>query len=67
MRTHRLSSALIVTDPLHAKRALTMSAELGIAAYPSPTPTSRYRTWRSKSGFLLREIYFYNVYLLSGQ
>jgi uncharacterized SAM-binding protein YcdF (DUF218 family) len=67
MRQHGLKSALIVTDPLHIKRALRMAEGLQIAASPAPTPTSRYRSWRSKMGFLLREIYFYNVYLVTGQ
>jgi uncharacterized SAM-binding protein YcdF (DUF218 family) len=67
MRARRLRTALIVTDPLHMKRALRMSAGLGMEAWPSPTPTSRYRTWRSKTGFLLRELYFYHWYLLTGQ
>jgi uncharacterized SAM-binding protein YcdF (DUF218 family) len=67
MRANGLAGALIVTDPLHIKRALRMSEGLGIQAWPSPTPTTRYRTWRSKTGFLLREIYFYNLYLLTGQ
>jgi uncharacterized SAM-binding protein YcdF (DUF218 family) len=67
MHSHRLGSALIVSDPLHMKRAMQMSSGLGIEASPSPTPTSRYRSWRSKTGFLLREIYFYNFYLLTGR
>jgi uncharacterized SAM-binding protein YcdF (DUF218 family) len=67
MREHQLKTALIVSDPLHMKRALRMAKGEGIGAFPSATPTSRYRTWRSKAGFLLREIYYYNVYLLTGQ
>ena len=63
----KLSTVLLVTDPLHMKRALRMCEGIGMACLPSPTPTSRYRTWRSKAGFLLREIYFYNVYLIAGQ
>jgi uncharacterized SAM-binding protein YcdF (DUF218 family) len=55
---------LIVSDPLHMKRAVTIARDLGLDAYPSPTPTSRYETWKSKSGFLLREGYFYASYLL---
>ena len=67
MQRHRLRSALIVTDPLHIKRSLRMARGLGIEAAPSPTPTTRYRSWRSKTGFLVREIYFYNVHLLTGE
>lgn len=66
MDTHRLSTALIVSDPLHMKRALRMARDTGINGYAAPTPTTRYRSWRSKTGFLLREVYFYNHYLLIG-
>ena len=59
-----LTKALIVSDPLHMKRAVTIARDLGIDAYPSPTPTSRYVTWKSKSGFLVREAFFYATYLL---
>jgi uncharacterized SAM-binding protein YcdF (DUF218 family) len=59
-----LTKALIVSDPLHMKRAVTIARDLGIDAYPSPTPTSRYITWKSKSGFLARETFFYTTYLL---
>lgn len=66
MDRYRLTSALIVSDPLHMKRALRMARDAGITAYGAPTPTTRYRSWRSKTGFLLREVYFYNHYLLIG-
>ena len=67
MAAHGMNSALIVSDPLHLKRALRMARDLEIKAYAAPTPTTRYRTWRSKVGFLLRELYFYNQYLITGQ
>ena len=57
-------SAIIVSDPLHLKRAATMAKDLGITAVTSPTPTSRYRSMGKKFEFLWREIYFYNRYLL---
>ena len=66
MRSERLRSALIVSDPLHMKRALRMASDVGIHAGASPTPTSRYRSWRSKAPFLLRETWFYTVYLITG-
>lgn len=61
-----LRTAAIVSDPLHMKRALRMSADLGIEAVSSPTPTTRYRGWRSKAAFLARELYFYHHYLVFG-
>jgi uncharacterized SAM-binding protein YcdF (DUF218 family) len=61
-----LRTAIIVTDPLHIKRALKMADGLGMVAAGSPTPTTRYKSWRSKLPFLLREIYFYNVHLILG-
>jgi uncharacterized SAM-binding protein YcdF (DUF218 family) len=67
MRDNGLKTALIVSDPLHMKRAMRMASDLRIRAAAAPTPTSRYRSWRSKAGFLLRELYFYNHYLVTGQ
>ena len=57
-----LSTFLIVSDPLHMKRATEMARDLGMTAFPSPTPTTRYETWGSKLPFLLRETYFYLSY-----
>lgn len=59
------SRILIVSDPLHMRRAMTIARDLGVNAYPSPTKTSRYRSWRTKMWFLLRETYYYVLYLLS--
>jgi uncharacterized SAM-binding protein YcdF (DUF218 family) len=59
-----LTTALIVSDPLHMRRAVTIARDLGIDAAPSPTPTTRYRTWRSKGRFLAREVVFYTLYLV---
>ena len=39
-----LSTFLIVSDPLHMKRATVMARDLGMCAFPSPTPTTRYQT-----------------------
>ncbi len=56
---------LLVSDPLHMRRALTMASDIGISAYSSPTPTSRYISVRTRLLFLLRESYFYSTYLLT--
>jgi uncharacterized SAM-binding protein YcdF (DUF218 family) len=61
-----LHSAILVSDPLHLKRSALMARDLGIPAVASPTPTSRYRSWKSKLGFLVREIYFYHHYQVTG-
>ncbi|MBW4611536.1 MAG: YdcF family protein [Hassallia sp. WJT32-NPBG1] len=62
--SHQLTKFLIVSDPLHLKRAVLMARDLGMDAYPSPTPTTRYRTLNSQLEFLTRETYFYFVYLV---
>ncbi|MBA3534032.1 MAG: YdcF family protein [Ardenticatenales bacterium] len=56
---------LVVSDPYHMRRAMALAEELGMNAYPSPTPTSRYRSTRAQTFFLLRETYFYATYLLA--
>ncbi|WP_414621806.1 YdcF family protein [Calothrix sp. CCY 0018] len=58
------SKFLIVSDPLHLKRAVLMAQDLGIDAYPAATPTTRYRTFKRKCEFLTRETYFYLIYSL---
>ena len=40
MRTHRLASAVFVSDRSHMLRVLRVASDLGIRAYGSPTPTS---------------------------
>ncbi|MUG96696.1 YdcF family protein [Scytonema sp. UIC 10036] len=60
----KLRKFLIVSDPLHLKRAVLMAQDMGMEAYPSPTPTTRYRSFKSQFEFLMRETYFYFVYLV---
>ena len=59
-----LKRILVVSDPLHMRRSVMMAHDLGIDAYPSPTPTTRYIGFQSKIQFLLREVYFYGSYLI---
>jgi uncharacterized SAM-binding protein YcdF (DUF218 family) len=66
MRQHGIESAVVVSDPLHMKRAMMMADDLGIVAASSPTPTSRYRSLKTKLRFLLRELYFIHHYLATG-
>lgn len=62
MDAEGFQSALIVSDPLHMKRAMVMADDYGINGFSSPTPTSMYRTWRTKLPFLFRETFFYVGY-----
>jgi uncharacterized SAM-binding protein YcdF (DUF218 family) len=59
-----LKRTLIVSDPLHMRRAVTEARDLGIDAYPSPTPSSRYTGVATRSRFTAREVYFYAQYLV---
>jgi uncharacterized SAM-binding protein YcdF (DUF218 family) len=62
---HGVRRVLIVSDPLHMKRAVLMARDVGLEADPSPTPSTRYRGLGSQAGMLARETYFYIGYLLS--
>ena len=63
---NNINTVLLVSDPLHMKRAMTMTQDLNINAASSPTPMSLYKSWRTKSGFLAREVFYYIGYLLFG-
>lgn len=56
---------LIVSDPLHMRRAVSMAEDLGLEAEPSPTPSTRYRSLTSRAGLLAHETYYYFGYLVS--
>lgn len=60
---HSLSRVLAVSDPLQMRRAIRMARDVGIDAYPSPTPTSRFQSWASQLPMLAREVYFYIEYM----
>lgn len=62
---HGVRKVLLVSDPLHMRRAAAMASDVGLAAEPSPTPSTRYRGLRSQAGLLARETYYYIGYLLS--
>lgn len=58
MEEHGLKDALIVSDPLHMKRAMRMASDYGIWAYTCPTPTTRFVSLKTKLPFLAREVFF---------
>lgn len=57
-----LATALVVSDPLHMRRAMRMAKDCGMTAYASPTPTTMYRSTDKKIEFLKRETFYYVGY-----
>lgn len=66
MDAHGLRTAILVSDPLHMRRAMWMAGDLGIAAVSSPTPTTRYRSLKTRLEFLRHELYYWHHYAFSG-
>ena len=62
---HGLKTVLIVSDPMHMKRAIAMAHDVGLDAYPSPTLTTRYTGFRSQISELSRETFYYLGYMFS--
>ncbi len=62
VKENNFSSVIVVSDPLHMKRAMLMCKDYGLEAYSSPTPTSKYTTAKSKISFLAREVFYYIGY-----
>lgn len=65
MDINDLKTALLVSDPFHIKRGVSICEHLGIAAYPSPTPTTMYQSKKVKRRFLLKEGLFYGLFILT--
>lgn len=57
--SNNLGRVMIISDPLHLKRAAMIAHGLDISACTSATPTTRYQSLRSKLPFLLRESYYF--------
>ncbi|MEW9671534.1 YdcF family protein [Ammoniphilus sp. 3BR4] len=64
-KEHDLRTFSIVSDPLHMKRSMMLAKDMGMEAYPSPTPTSVYKSMDTRLSFLGRETFFYIGYLLT--
>ena len=59
-----LQTFLIVSTPFHMKRAMAIADDIGLTAYPSPTRTTAWISWRTKSRAYLREAVVYAIYLV---
>ena len=55
MDNNGYETAIIVSDPLHMKRAMIMAEDCGIQACSSPTPSTRYISNETRIPFLFRE------------
>ncbi|WP_231983468.1 YdcF family protein [Mycobacterium sp. 852002-51961_SCH5331710] len=64
---HGIHRVLIVSDPLHMRRATRIAADVGLDAHPSPTPTSRFQTLHTRVPMLLREVYHSVHYFVTRQ
>ncbi|MBD5463025.1 MAG: YdcF family protein [Lachnospiraceae bacterium] len=62
MDQNEYSTAIIVSDPLHMRRAMLLAKDAGINAYSSPTQTSKYVSLKTQIPFLAREVFFYIGY-----
>lgn len=64
VRRHGFGRVLVVSDPLHMRRAMLIARDLGLDAHPSPTPITRYTGAGSQAQFLLSETLYYGQYLV---
>jgi hypothetical protein len=62
MQEEGMQTALLVSDPLHMKRAVAMAKDLGMEVYSSPTKTTRYVSLRTQLPFLAKETVYYIGY-----
>ncbi len=67
MKRRKLVSVLIVTDPYHCLRAMTMANDLGAKSYCSPVRTGPNSLDHSHLRYLLRESGAYLAYITLGR
>ncbi|MDR0525241.1 MAG: YdcF family protein [Spirochaetaceae bacterium] len=62
INAYNFKTALLVSDPLHLKRAMVIAKDNHLTVYPSPTPTTQYKTLRTILPFWVREVLYYVLY-----
>jgi len=67
MKKRYISDVIIVTDPYHCKRAMTMANDQGIISTCSPVQTGPDTIAKSGYKYLLREAGAYLIYLTLGR
>ncbi|BDD06766.1 YdcF family protein [Aureibacter tunicatorum] len=61
MDSLNLTSALVISDPLHMKRSIELAKNLKIKCQPSPTPSTMYRSFVPKAKSLIYETIFFSL------
>lgn len=56
------TKVILVSDPLHMRRAMLMAQDYGLQAVSSPTPTTMFRSFWAKAAFTARESFYYAGY-----
>ncbi|WP_223700100.1 YdcF family protein [Sutcliffiella deserti] len=64
-KEHNLTTFILVSDPLHMKRSSIIAEDLGMEVYSSPTPSSVYKTSKTKIPFFFRELFFLVGHLIT--
>jgi len=64
MVAHGIKTVLLVSDPLHMYRAMSIAKDMGLPATPAPTSSSRFQSLTSRAKFLWRETWLYLEYWL---
>lgn len=59
-----LHTALLVSDPMHMKRAMAMAGDLGLHAMQAPTSSSRIQSLLTRAQFLSRETWLNIEYMI---
>lgn len=67
MKSRSRKDVIIVTDPYHCKRAMTMANDLGLVATCSPTQTGPSTLGKAGIRYLVRETEAYLAYITLGR
>jgi len=64
VEAHGVGKIILVSDPMHMRRAMAMAGDLGLDCAPSPTPTTRFVDTVDKVRFAAREAVYLAIYWL---
>jgi len=66
MDSFHFKTALLISDPLHMKRSISLAKKLGLNCESSPTQTSMYKSFYPKLKSLIYETFYYTLGKLTG-